>query len=114
MLAALENSVSQVEKGAGRFAQVSGLSFTYDPTAPAGARVSEVMIAGAPLNLDTVYKVATNDYLIGGGDGYAALGGGKLDPALGGHLVANDVMAYVEKMGTVKPAVEGRIKVLGK
>jgi len=114
VLAALENSVSQVEKGAGRFAQVSGLSFTYDPTAPAGARVSEVMIAGAPLNLDTVYKVATNDYLIGGGDGYAALGGGKLDPALGGHLVANDVMAYVEKMGTVKPAVEGRIKVLGK
>ena len=114
VLAALENSVSQVEKGAGRFAQVSGLSFTYDPTAPAGARVSEVMIAGAPLNLDTVYKVATNDYLIGGGDGYAALGGGKLDPSLGGHLVANDVMAYVEKMGTVKPAVEGRIKVLGK
>lgn len=31
----------------------------------------------------------------------------------GGNLMANDVMAYVEKMGTVKPVVEGRIKFLG-
>lgn len=113
VLLALENAVSQVEKGAGRFAQVSGLTFTYDPTAEPGARVSEVMIGTEPLNPDALYKVAVNDYILGGGDGYDALGGGKLDPTLGGKLVANDVMAYVEKMGTVKPAVEGRIKVLG-
>ncbi len=114
VLGALENAVSQVEKGAGRFAQVSGLTFVYDPTAPAGNRVSEVIVGGSALNPDAIYKVAVNDYILGGGDGYGALGGGKLDPSLGGHLVANDVMAYVEKMGTVKPAVEGRIKVLGK
>jgi 5'-nucleotidase / UDP-sugar diphosphatase len=113
VLLALENAVSQVEKGAGRFAQVSGLSFTYDATAEPGSRVSEVTIGAEPLNPDALYKVAVNDYILGGGDGYDALGGGKLDPALGGHLVANDVMAYVEKMGTVKPEVEGRIKVLG-
>ena len=113
VLLALENAVSQVEKGAGRFAQVSGLTFTYDPTAEPGSRVSEVMIGAEPLNPDALYKVAVNDYILGGGDGYDALGGGKLDPTLGGKLVANDVMAYVEKMGTVKPAVEGRIKVLG-
>ncbi|MGV8953680.1 MAG: bifunctional metallophosphatase/5'-nucleotidase [Cypionkella sp.] len=113
VLLALENSVSQVEKGAGRFAQVSGLTFTYDPTAEPGARVSEVTVGDTPLNPDALYKVAVNDYIIGGGDGYDALGGGKLDPTVGGQLVANDVMAYVEKAGTVKPAIEGRIKVLG-
>jgi 5'-nucleotidase / UDP-sugar diphosphatase len=113
VLLALENAVSQVEKGAGRFAQVSGLTFTYDPTAEPGSRVSEVIIGSEPLNPDALYKVAVNDYILGGGDGYDALGGGKLDPTLGGKLVANDVMAYVEKMGTVKPAVEGRIKILG-
>ena len=42
LLAALENGVSQVEDGAGRFPQVSGLSFTYDPTRPAGSRIVEV------------------------------------------------------------------------
>jgi len=114
LLLALENAVSQVEKGAGRFAQVSGLTFSYDPGAEAGSRVSEVMVGGTALNPDTLYKVAVNDYILGGGDGYAALGGGRVLTNIGGgNLVANDVMAYVEKQGTVKPAVEGRIKKLG-
>jgi 2',3'-cyclic-nucleotide 2'-phosphodiesterase (5'-nucleotidase family) len=114
VLAALENGVSQVEKGAGRFPQVSGLTFVYDPKAEAGKRVSEVMVAGAPLEAAKLYKVAVNDFMLGGGDGYSALGGGRLINDTGaGALVANDVMAYVEKQGTVKPVAEGRIKVLG-
>lgn len=114
VLAALENGVSEVEKGSGRFPQVSGLTFVYDPSAEAGKRVSEVLVAGAPLEAAKLYKVAVNDYILGGGDGFAALGGGRMINDTGaGQLVANDVMAYVEKLGTVKPAVEGRIKVLG-
>jgi 2',3'-cyclic-nucleotide 2'-phosphodiesterase (5'-nucleotidase family) len=114
VLLALENAVSQHEKGAGRFVQVSGLTFAFDPTAEAGKRVSEVMVAGAPLAADTVYKVAVNDYILGGGDGFAALGGGRVvTNAGGGNLMANDVMAHVEKMGKVRPVVEGRIKILG-
>ena len=115
LLAALENAVSQVEKGAGRFVQVSGMTLVYDPTAEPGSRVSEVMVGGAPLEADKLYKVAVNDFILGGGDGFAALGGGRLITDSGaGALMANDVMAYVEKMGKVAPAVEGRIKVLGK
>ena len=52
-----------------------------------------------------------------GGDSVAlvALGAGVLQVnAGGGNLVATDVMTYVEKQGTVKPAVEGRIKQVGK
>jgi hypothetical protein len=30
-----------------------------------------------------------------------------------GQLMANDVMAYVEKLGTVNVGVEGRIRKLG-
>lgn len=115
VLAALENGVSQVDKGAGRFPQVSGLSFTFDPSAPAGSRVSEVMVGDAALDLDKVYKVATNDYMLGGGDGYGALGGGKVLINQGnGNLMANDVMDYVAGMGTVTAKVEGRIKDLSK
>jgi 2',3'-cyclic-nucleotide 2'-phosphodiesterase (5'-nucleotidase family) len=114
LLAALENGFSQVEKGAGRFPQVSGLTLAYDPKAEAGKRVSEVMVGGAALDVNKLYKVAVNDYMLGGGDGYSALGGGKLINDTGaGALVANVVMDFVEKAGTVKPAVEGRIKVLG-
>ncbi|MFN5999084.1 MAG: bifunctional metallophosphatase/5'-nucleotidase [Paracoccaceae bacterium] len=114
VLLALENGVSQAEKGAGRFPQVSGLSYAFDVTAAAGSRVSEVMVGGAALEADKLYKVAVNDYILGGGDGYDALGGGRvLTDGPTGQLVANDVMAHVEKLGTVNVAVEGRIKKLG-
>lgn len=114
ILAALENGVSQVEKGAGRFPQVSGMTFTFDPSAEAGSRVSEVTIGGAALEPDKLYKVAVNDYILGGGDGYSALGGGRiLTDGPTGSLVASDVMSYIEKAGTVAPTVEGRIKKLG-
>lgn len=114
VLLALENAASQVEKGAGRFAQISGATYTIDPTAEPGSRVSNVIVGAEPLDADKVYKVAVNDYILGGGDGYDALGGGRvLTNAGGGNLMANDVMAYVEKMGTVAPKVEGRITILG-
>ena len=73
LLAALENGVSQVEDTAGRFPQVSGLGFTYDPSRPPGARIVEVAVGGSPLNPGRTYRLATNDYLLGGGDGYASL-----------------------------------------
>jgi 5'-nucleotidase / UDP-sugar diphosphatase len=114
LLLALENGVSQVEKGAGRFPQVSGMTFAFDASAAPGSRVSEVMVGGAPLDESKLYKVAVNDYILGGGDGYDSLGGGKIiTEGTTGSLVANDVMAYVEKLGTVNVAVEGRIKKLG-
>ena len=115
VMLALENSVSQYEKGAGRFAQVSGLSYVFDPAAEPGKRITEVTVGDTPLDPAKTYLVAVNDYILGGGDGYDALGAGVLQVnAGGGNLVATDVMTYVEKMGTVKPSVEGRIKQVGK
>jgi 2',3'-cyclic-nucleotide 2'-phosphodiesterase (5'-nucleotidase family) len=114
ILAALENGVSQVEKGAGRFPQVSGISFAFDPSAPAGSRVSEVMVGDAPLDLNKVYTVATNDYMLEGGDGFSALGGGRVIVDKGnGNLMANDVMAYITEQGAVTTGIEGRIRKLG-
>ncbi|MGB8623053.1 MAG: 5'-nucleotidase C-terminal domain-containing protein [Paracoccaceae bacterium] len=114
ILDALENGFSQVEDGAGRFPQVSGLGVVYDPTAPAGDRVASVKVNGADLDPNAVYKVATNDYMLAGGDGYGALGGGKvLVNAGNGNLMANDVMDYIEKTGKVTNKVEGRIKTVG-
>ncbi|MDZ7907809.1 MAG: 5'-nucleotidase C-terminal domain-containing protein [Gemmobacter sp.] len=46
VVAALENGVSQVEEGAGRFPQVAGLKYTFDPAAPAGSRMSRCDGAG--------------------------------------------------------------------
>ena len=73
---ALENGVSQVEDMAGRFPQIAGMTLVYDPQASAGNRVITIEVGGEELDPDRSYTVATNDYMAGGGDGYAALESG--------------------------------------
>jgi len=43
---ALEHGVSAIEKEEGRFPQVSGVVFTYSPSATIGSRLKEVIISG--------------------------------------------------------------------
>jgi len=74
ILETLEHGVSAVEKGEGRFPQVSGITFTYSLAAPPGSRVRKVAISQKPLVSDKEYVVATNDFLAAGGDGYKAFG----------------------------------------
>jgi 5'-nucleotidase / UDP-sugar diphosphatase len=110
LLAALENGVSQVEDGAGRFPQVSGMSFTYDPARPPGSRLVKAEIGGQPVEATRFYKLATNEYVYGGGDGYEALSRGRalIDPS-GATLLASMVMDYIARQGKVAPETEGRI-----
>ena len=72
-LRALENGVSQYPKHEGRFPQVSGVRFTFDPTQPSGHRILEdsVFVGGAPLEKNKQYRLCTKGY-IGkhGKDGY--------------------------------------------
>lgn len=108
--AALEHGVSGVEDKAGRFLQVSGLTFRYDPQRPAGSRVVEVSIGGQPLRTTRAYTVAANDYIARGGDGFQVLKQAKvIIDVSGGSLMASQVMDYIATRGTVAPRVEGRI-----
>ncbi|QHQ34021.1 bifunctional metallophosphatase/5'-nucleotidase [Algicella marina] len=75
ILAALENGVSQVEEVAGRFPQVAGMKFTWDPAAEPGSRIVEVLVETddglEPLDPEETYGVVSNNYVRGGGDGYS-------------------------------------------
>ena len=55
---------------AGRFPQVSGMTVEFDPRQPAGSRVLSITVGGAPLDADKTYRVAVNDFMARGGDGY--------------------------------------------
>jgi 5'-nucleotidase / UDP-sugar diphosphatase len=110
LLAALENGVAEIEADAGRFAQVSGMSYAFDPKRPPGSRIVEVEVGGDPLDAGRTYRVAANDYMFRGGDGYEALGRGEpVIDASGGALLANMVMDYITKQGEIAPRIEGRI-----
>jgi 5'-nucleotidase / UDP-sugar diphosphatase len=77
LVAALENGVSQVEEGAGRFPQVAGIRFAFDVSKPAGERVSDVQVeeegSWVAIELDKTYKAVSNNYVRNGGDGYKML-----------------------------------------
>lgn len=57
----------------GRFPHISGMNIVYNPENPEGERVVSITINGNTLDLmnDTdKYKLATNDFMANGGDGY--------------------------------------------
>ncbi len=112
ILAALENSVSRYPDLHGRFPQVSGMSFLFDPAQPAGERIVEVTIGGELLEMDRSYTVATNDFMAGGGDGYTML---KEAPIVleTGDFLRDVVAAYIAAHSPVAPQVEGRIRKVG-
>lgn len=67
---ALEKSVSMYPQPSLGFLQVSGLTFTFDPTRKSGERVTDIRVAGSPLNDSSVYKVAMSNSLANGALGY--------------------------------------------
>ena len=106
---ALENGVSQIEEGAGRFPQVAGMSFAFDPKAEPGARVSEVTVGGAPLDPEKLYGVVSNNYVRTGGDGYRMFQNAQNAYDFGPDLA--DVTAeYLAKNVPYKPYTDGRIR----
>ncbi|SLN74686.1 bifunctional metallophosphatase/5'-nucleotidase [Oceanibacterium hippocampi] len=108
--AALENGFSAIADRAGRFPQVSGMRVVYDPARPAGDRVVSVTVGNAPLDPAARYRLATNDFLARGGDGYVAfLEGEVLVDGNAGPLMAGAVADRIAGQGTVAPVVEGRI-----
>lgn len=71
----LENGVSQYPKLEGRFPQVSGVSFTFDPKKPPGSRIDPnyIKIGDEYLDLNLKYRLVTKMYMQQGRDGYDVL-----------------------------------------
>jgi len=111
---ALENGASQIEEGAGRFAQVAGLRYTIDPKAEAGQRVSEVMVVQAddslaPIDEAATYLLASNDYMRGGGDGYDVFADEAVNAYDFGPNLEEVVADYLSKNQPYEARLEERI-----
>eukprot|EP00041_Stephanoeca_diplocostata_P032005 m.1012301 g.1012301 ORF g.1012301 m.1012301 type:complete len:965 (+) comp24066_c1_seq7:370-3264(+) len=82
LIATLENGVSKYPKLEGRFPQVSGIWFEFDPRQPPGQRIlhDSVRVGDVQhqLDPDREYHMATKAYLRFGKDGYDMLPEGRL------------------------------------
>ena len=78
---------------------VAGLTYTYDPTAPAGERITDVRVGDTPLDPAASYRVVANSFLASGGDNFSTLGGGA-DKRDSGRV---DLQAFVDYLAEFSP-----------
>ncbi|QLF68108.1 5'-nucleotidase C-terminal domain-containing protein [Peteryoungia desertarenae] len=113
IVTALENGVSQVEEGAGRFTQVSGLKYSFDKSKPAGSRIVSVEVkegdSFVPLDPEKLYGVATNNYMRGGGDGFDIFETAGMNAYDFGPGLETVVADYITKNSPYTPYTDGRI-----
>jgi len=109
--AILEHGLSRAGTEFGGFPQVSGVKVVYDPVKPVGQRVESVLIGEWPLDPNRTYRLAVNDFLAAGGDGYTMLANLKrIVDTNAGPLMAGVVIDYIKQKATVAPRVEGRLQ----
>jgi 5'-nucleotidase len=114
LVAGLENGVSQLEDGAGRFAQVAGLKYSFDKSvAPNEGRVKDVQVEEGgnwvPIDPAKLYTVATNNYVRGGGDGYKVFAEKAQNAYDFGPGLEQVVADYLKANSPYTPKLEGRI-----
>lgn len=105
---ALENSVSRLPSASGRFLQVSGISVTYRPAAPVGARVETVVVGNKPLDPMARYSVVTDSFLADGGDGYAIFQ--ETQDRVERQVPLRDLLLDALKASPLKASIQDRIR----
>ena len=84
-----------------------GLEYTYDPTAPAGERITRVTLDGVELDPAATYSVVVNSFLASGGDNFATLAEGT-DVQDSGRVDLQAFVDYMETFSPVSPDTEQR------
>lgn len=94
VIQALKEQVSGPNEAAPKILQISsGLTYTLDLTKTGADRVvtDSIRLDGSPIDPSATYRVATNSFLAGGGDGFPTLGQGTND------LVGEDDLTALEQ-----------------
>jgi 5'-nucleotidase len=101
-----------------RILQVSGLSYTYDSSAPQDQRISNLTnTEGTPATSDnapiqndsTTYRVAVNSFIAGGGDSFSVLKEGQNVETIGSDIDALE--AYIDDEATFGPPADALTRI---
>ena len=89
----LEMGVSKYPVLEGRYPQVSGISFEFNPKRPQLERINlnTITVAGKPIDMKKTYKLAITNYLANGKDGYETFADKK-------HLIESDSRREIRLM----------------
>jgi 5'-nucleotidase/UDP-sugar diphosphatase len=75
--------------------------------------VKDLTIGGAPVDPNKTYRFCTNDYILGGGDGYVVMKKAQ-DPFNTSLLLSYVVGEYIKALGgVISPELDGRLTIIG-
>jgi len=91
----------------------NGSSYSVDRSQSAGSRVSEVVVAGAPLDPNKTYRVTFLNFTENGGDSHVVLKNAKGARTDTGLIDLDALIDYVKANSPLAPASPARIKIRG-
>jgi 5'-nucleotidase/UDP-sugar diphosphatase len=109
LISALENGLSRygAVSGSGRFPQVAGIRYIFNPQYQIGSLLISVEVRTlegyAPIDPAHIYRVATNDYVRTGGDGYTIFRDFAIHPYDYGPPLDETLEDYIQMLGTIDP-----------
>ena len=107
LIQVLKEQVSGTNAASPKILQISsGLTYTLDLTKSGADRVvtDSIKLNGAAIDPAATYRVAMNNFLAGGGDGFTTLGQGTND------LVGTDDLTVLEKYLTANSSATNPIQ----
>jgi 5'-nucleotidase len=114
---AVDNGVVVRDGASGRFPQVGGMRYSYDPTQPEGSRIVSAEILNedgsySAIDPEATYSVASNDFMRRGGDGYVVFAENAINPYDFGRPLDEVLAIYFQEVGEIGSLIEGRITVV--
>jgi 5'-nucleotidase/UDP-sugar diphosphatase len=105
--------IATIPQGAGGFPQFSReVRYTIDKTQGSGV-IKDLTIGGVPVDPNRNYSFCTNDYILGGGDGYVVMHKAR-EPFNTSLLLSYVVGEYINaRGGVISPELDGRLTVMG-
>ncbi|RSZ47756.1 MULTISPECIES: bifunctional metallophosphatase/5'-nucleotidase [unclassified Variovorax] len=88
----------------------ASLKYTFDLSAPAGSRITNMSLNGTAMVDATSYRVTMNSFLATGGDNFTVFNQGT--DALGGDQDVDALEAYIKANSPLAPPAIGRITAL--
>ena len=89
----------------------SGFTYTWDASEPVGSKVdiASIKLNGVPIDPAAPYRVAMNNFLATGGDGFSVFT--QCTNPLGGEIDLDALVAYFAANSPVAPGPQNRITV---
>ena len=93
-----------------RMLQISStLHYTWSESTPVGSKISDITVAGEPVDPAGAYRVSVNNFLAAGGDGFSELTNGT--DLAGGPVDLDAFTAYLTANPGLAPPPADRITV---